>query len=72
MATFRCCWPGIEPDSAYDPQNNFAPYATTQGVPVCESGGQVPVANPKLYPLPNATPTDGIAANNYKGPTAQL
>jgi len=25
-------------------------------------------ANPKAYPLPNATPTDGIASNNYVGP----
>ena len=26
-------------------------------------------ANPSLYPLPNATPSDGIAANDYQGPS---
>ena len=29
-------------------------------------------ANPTLYPLPNATPSDGIAANDYQGPHAHL
>ncbi len=26
-------------------------------------------ANPTLYPLPNAAPTDGIVANNLQGST---
>ena len=51
----------------YDTQNNFAPYADNQ-VPVVNPVAQFLLANPKLYPAPNATPTDGVLENNYQGP----
>ncbi len=60
---------GSNPIQLYDSQNNFAPYANNQGVPVVNPVAKFLFANPKLYPLPNATPTDGIAANDLQGPT---
>jgi Carboxypeptidase regulatory-like domain len=60
---------GENPIQLYDSQNNFAPYANNQGVPVVNPVAKFLFANPKLYPLPNATPTDGIAANDLQGPT---
>jgi hypothetical protein len=51
----------------YDTQNNFAEFQNNQ-VPVLNPVVQYLVANPKLYPLPNATPTDGLMASNYQGP----
>jgi predicted double-glycine peptidase len=38
-------------------------------VPIVNPVATFLFANPKLYPLPNAAPTDGIAANNLQGPT---
>lgn len=55
------------PIQLYDSQNNFAPYANNQ-IPVVNPVAQFIFANPALYPLPNATPTDGVAANNFHGP----
>lgn len=55
------------PVQLYDPQNNFAPYVNDQGVPIVNPVAKFLFANPNLYPLPNATPTDGIAANDYVG-----
>ena len=40
-----------------------------QGVPILNPVAQFLIANPTLYPLPNATPSDGIAANNYQAHT---
>lgn len=57
------------PIQLYDPENNFAPYANNQGVPVTNPVAQYLFADPKIYPLPNAPPTDGVAANNFQGPT---
>lgn len=57
------------PIQLYDPENNFAPYVNDQGVPVVNPVAKFLFANPKLYPLPNAAPTDGIVANNLQGPT---
>ncbi len=59
---------GANPIQLYDPENNFAAYNNNQGVPINNPVAQFLIANPKYYPLPNATPTDGIAANNYQAP----
>jgi hypothetical protein len=50
----------------YDTQNTFAAYTNNQ-VPVVNPVAQFLAANPKLYPAPNATPTDGLLQNNYQG-----
>jgi hypothetical protein len=60
---------GSNPIQLYDPLNNNAPYVNNQGVPTVNPVATFLIANPKLYPEPNATPTDGIAANNYQAPT---
>ena len=60
---------GSNPIQLYDPLNNNAPYVGNQGVPIVNPVAQFLFANPKLYPEPNATPTDGIAANNYQAHT---
>ncbi len=57
------------PTQLYDPENGFAPFVGDQGVPVVNPVAKFLFANPSLYPLPNAIPTDGIAANDYGGPT---
>jgi len=59
---------GPNPIQFYDPANNFAPYVNNQGVPIINPVAKYLFANTKLYPLPNATPTDGIVANNYQAP----
>jgi hypothetical protein len=56
------------PIQLYDSQNNFAPYKNNQ-VQVLNPVATFLFANPSLYPLPNAAPTDGVIANNYQGPT---
>jgi Carboxypeptidase regulatory-like domain/TonB-dependent Receptor Plug Domain len=53
----------------YDPENSFAPYAGNMGVPIVNPVAKFLFANPSLYPLPNATPTDGIVNNDLQGPT---
>jgi hypothetical protein len=53
----------------YDTQNNFAPYARNQIPTIVNPVAKFLFAHPDLYPLPNATPTDGVAANNYQGTT---
>ncbi|MFC5860841.1 carboxypeptidase regulatory-like domain-containing protein [Acidicapsa dinghuensis] len=60
---------GDNPVHLYDTLNNYAPYANNQGVPVVNPVAKFLFANPSLYPLPNATPTDGIANSNYQAPT---
>ncbi len=60
---------GDNPIQLYDPLNGNKPYANNQGVPINNPVAQFLLANPTLYPEPNATPTDGIAANNYTAPT---
>jgi hypothetical protein len=60
---------GDNPIQLYDPENNFAPYVNNQGIPIVNPVAKFLFANQKFYPLPNANPTDGIAANNYEGPT---
>jgi hypothetical protein len=51
----------------YDAQNNFAPFLGDKGVPINNPVAKYLFANTNIYPLPNATPTDGIIANNYQG-----
>ncbi len=60
---------GENPIQLYDPLNNFAPYANNQNVPVNNPVAKFLFSNPKFYPLPNATPSDGIAQNNYQAPS---
>ena len=60
---------GANPIQLYDPLNNFAPYVNNQNVPVNNPVAKFLFSNPKYYPLPNATPTDGIAQNNYQAPS---
>jgi hypothetical protein len=60
---------GSTPIQLYDPLNNNAPYVNNQGVPILNPVAQFLIADPSLYPEPNATPTDGIAANNYQAHT---
>lgn len=51
----------------YDTQNNFAPYVKNQ-IPIVNPVAKYLFAHPELYPLPNATPTDHLAANNFQTP----
>jgi hypothetical protein len=51
----------------YDSQNNFTPYAGNRGLVVSNSVATYLFAHPEFYPLPNATATDGLIANNYHG-----
>ena len=60
---------GNTPVQLYNSQNNFAIYNKNYvGVPT-NPVAQFLFANPSLYPLPNAIPTDGIVKNNYQGAT---
>ena len=63
---------GSNPIQLYDPENGFAPYAGNKGVPIVNPVAKFLFANPNFYPLPNASPTDGIVNNNYQGADAQL
>lgn len=56
------------PKQLYDTQNNFAPYINNQ-VPIVSPVAKYLFAHPELYPLPNATPVDGLVQNNYIGNT---
>ncbi|HTJ29881.1 MAG TPA: carboxypeptidase regulatory-like domain-containing protein [Acidobacteriaceae bacterium] len=60
------------PTQLYDPLNGFAKYENNQGIPVNNPVAKYLFANTDLYPLPNTTPTDGIAANNYTAPQRQF
>jgi hypothetical protein len=54
------------PIQLYDPLNNFAQYNNDQNVPINNPVAKYLFANTALYPLPNHTPSDGVAANNYQ------
>ena len=56
------------PIQLYDSQNGFAPYVNNTGVPILNPVAQFLFAHPSLYPLPNATPSDGVTLNNLQGP----
>lgn len=60
---------GSNPVQLYDPLNGFAPYANDQGLPINNPVAAFLIAHPKYYPLPNATPADGIVQNNYQAPS---
>ena len=57
------------PIQLYDPLNNFAPYTDNQNVPINNPVAKYLFANPTLYPLPNHTPSDHVAASNYQAPS---
>jgi hypothetical protein len=65
---FSALLSGSNPIQLYDPQNGFAPYAGNKGVPINNPVAKYLFAHPELYPLPNATPKDGIVANDLQGP----
>ena len=46
----------------------FAPYVNNQGIPVLNPVAKFLFAHPNLYPLPNATASDGIVKNDLQGP----
>ena len=56
------------PIQLYDPENGFALYAGDKGIPILNPVAQFLFANPNLYPLPNATPVDGLTENDLQGP----
>jgi hypothetical protein len=66
---FSALLAGPNPIQLYNSQNNFAPYADDKGIPVVNPVAKFLFSNTNVYPLPNATPTDGIAANDFQGPT---
>jgi hypothetical protein len=53
----------------YDSQHGFAPFVGNMNVPINNPIAVFLFAHPEAYPLPNQTPTDGIAQNNYLGYT---
>jgi hypothetical protein len=55
-----------------DTQNNFAPYVGNKNIPIVNPVAQFLFAHPNLYPLPNATPTDGVVQNNFEGPQSSF
>jgi hypothetical protein len=65
---FSALLTGSTPIQLYDPLNGFAPYPNNMGVPIVNPVAKFLFANPKLYPLPNATPSDGIVNNDLQGP----
>ena len=65
---FSALLAGSNPIQLYDPQNGFVPFAGNTGVSIVNPVAKFLFANPKLYPLPNATPSDGIVANDLQGP----
>jgi carboxypeptidase family protein/TonB-dependent receptor-like protein len=66
---FSALLAATNPIQLYDPLNNFTPYANNQNVPITNPVATFLFANPTLYPLPNAAPSDGIAAKNYLAPS---
>ncbi|MBV8436315.1 MAG: TonB-dependent receptor [Silvibacterium sp.] len=69
---FSALLSGSNPIQLYDPLNNYAPYVGDKGLPILNPVATFLFANPSLYPLPNVAPSDGIAANDFQGPTRQF
>lgn len=59
------------PVQLYNPENNFAPFVGDTGLPINNPVANYLFSHPEFYPLPNATPTDGIVANDLQGPSRQ-
>lgn len=55
------------PIQLYDSENGYTPFVGNKGVPVINPVAKYLFAHPELYPVPNATPSDGIVQNNYQG-----
>ena len=49
-ATSRFCSPASNPIQLYDPENNFAPYANNENVPIINPVAKFLFAHPSLYP----------------------
>ena len=64
---FSALLDGPNPIQLYDAENNFMEYPRNMGVPITNPVAKYLFAHPELYPIPNSTPTDGIAANDYQG-----
>ncbi len=54
------------PKQLYNTQNDFAPFINNQ-IPNNNPVAAYLFAHPDIYPLPNATPTDGLVQNDYQG-----
>ena len=65
---FSALLTAANPIQLYDSANGFTAYAGNKGVPIDNPVAKYLFANTAVYPLPNATPTDGVIANNYQGP----
>lgn len=66
---FSALLTGSNPIQLYNSQNSYSEYTDDKGIPVVNPVATFLFSNTSIYPLPNATPTDGIAANDYQGPT---
>ena len=66
---FSALLAGSNPIQLYDALNNFAPYSGDKGVLISNPVATFLFANPTDYPLPNATPTDGLVNSDYQAPT---
>ncbi|MGA7521108.1 MAG: TonB-dependent receptor [Acidobacteriaceae bacterium] len=66
---FSALLTGGNPIQLYDSQNNYQPFAGDKGIPLVNPVATFLFSHSSIYPLPNATPTDGIAANDYQGPS---
>jgi len=64
---FSALLAGSNPVQLYDPENGFAPFPGNKGIPIVNPVAKFLFANPSLYPLPNATPSDGIVSNDLQG-----
>jgi hypothetical protein len=64
---FSALLAGSNPIQLYDPENGFALFPGNMGVPIVNPVAKFLFANPTLYPLPNAIPSDGIVANDLQG-----
>ena len=65
QGNFSVLLSGSNPIQLYDPLNNFKAYAGDKNIPIVNPVAKFLFANPALYPLPNTSPSDNIAANNY-------
>ncbi len=55
-------------NNSNDSTTGPVPYANNQ-VPITNPAAVYLFSHPDIYPLPNATPIDGLIENNYEGPT---